>query len=204
MSEEQKKKADQEMMATISRAVIEGNRFSEACRSTEKFSDYEYYTLQIGEESGTLNKVLEDLADFYARKIKQRRTLISSMSYPIVILITALGAVFFMLRFMVPMFEDVFKRVGGDLPGITKIVIKLSDFMGTYFTGFMLVLFVAGINPVHPAEERLVSHFECPRTLKNTADRRTGKKSLYHPALTSHEPAADGEGAAGASHPARR
>jgi len=77
--------------------------------------------------------VLKDLALFYKRKVEQRRKILSALTYPAIVLSTSAGAVFFMLRFVVPMFSDVFKRFGGKLPWMTEIVIRASKLMGALF-----------------------------------------------------------------------
>ncbi len=108
---------------------------------------YEVYSLQIGEETGKLIEVLQDLAKFYQNKIKQRRKIVSALTYPCVVLTTSLGAVFFMLRFVVPMFGDVFRRFGGKLPWITEKIIGVSETMQNNFWRVMvlMLLFVAFI-----------------------------------------------------------
>lgn len=62
------------------------------------------------------------------------------MTYPTIVLITSFGAVFFMMNFIVPMFADVFKRFGGDLPFITALIVKISKVFSKYFILFFLVL----------------------------------------------------------------
>jgi type IV pilus assembly protein PilC len=96
--------------------------------------------LQISEETGKLIEVLQDLAKFYQNKIKQRRKIISALTYPCVVLSTSLGAVFFMLKFVVPMFGDIFKRFGGHLPWITEKIIGVSDAMEKNFFRFFILL----------------------------------------------------------------
>ena len=107
--------------------VVGGMQLHEALEASEQFSIYEIQTLRIGEESAMLPRVVKELALFYERKIEQRQKLISALSYPILILLTALGAIFFMLNFIVPMFSDVFQRFGSDLPLVTQIVVSASD-----------------------------------------------------------------------------
>jgi len=112
---------------------------------SKKFSLYEVYSLQIGEETGKLIEVLQDLAKFYQNKIKQRRKIVSSLTYPCVVLSTSLGAVFFMLKFVVPMFGDVFKRFGGRLPWITEKIIGISQAMENNFFKVFILLMAIGI-----------------------------------------------------------
>ena len=78
--------------------MIAGKNLSEAVKSQNVFSQYEYYSLQIGEKTGTLQKVAEELGAFFRRKNEQSRNIMNALSYPIVVLITAFLAVGFMLN----------------------------------------------------------------------------------------------------------
>ncbi|HKG05285.1 MAG TPA: type II secretion system F family protein [Pedobacter sp.] len=126
----------------IKAKVIAGASLAQGVKASGKFSDYDFFSIQIGEETGSLDEVLQDLALFYKRKVEQRRKIISALSYPAIVLCTSAGAVFFMLRFVVPMFGDVFKRFGGKLPWMTEMVIRASSLLGTLFLPFMLLLTV--------------------------------------------------------------
>lgn len=143
IEKEQKKQKDKSLFTGIKEKVIYGSTLSEAIGNSKKFSKYEYYSLQIGEESGKLADVLKELAAFYQGKIKQRRQIISALSYPIIVFISSLGAIFFMMHFIVPMFADVFKRFGGKLPAITQAIISISDAFSAYFLWFIIAM--AGI-----------------------------------------------------------
>src|SRR5690606_27805270 len=65
---------------------------------------------------------------------------ISALSYPLLILSTSLGAVTFMLYFIVPMFSDIFKRFGGELPGTTTFIISASNLLSENI-GYILLFF---------------------------------------------------------------
>ena len=138
-------KKDKILYATIQDAVLGGTTFSQALQQTGKFSLYEVYSLQIGEETGKLVEVLQDLAKFYNSKIKQRRKIVGALTYPCVVLTTSLGAVFFMLKFVVPMFGDVFRRFGGQLPWITEKIIGVSNAMeNNFWRAVILLIFIVG------------------------------------------------------------
>jgi type IV pilus assembly protein PilC len=137
---DQQKEQDKLLYQKIQDAVLTGTTFSQALQQTGKFSLYEVYSLQIGEETGKLIEVLHDLAKFYHNKIKQRRKITSALTYPCVVLTTSLGAVFFMLKFVVPMFGDVFKRFGGKLPWITEKIIGISNAMENNFWRFLILV----------------------------------------------------------------
>jgi type IV pilus assembly protein PilC len=83
---------------------------------------------------------LKDLTTYYHNKISQKRKFISAVSYPVVVLLTAFGAVFFMMRFLVPLFADIYKRFGGELPFITKLVLHMSSFITKTGGWFLLTI----------------------------------------------------------------
>lgn len=142
---DQHKPADKAMFNQVQNAVVNGAPFSEALQQTGKFSRYEVFSLQIGEETGKLNEVLTDLASYYQNKIKQRRKIVSALTYPCIVMLTSFGAVFFMLKFVVPMFGDVFTRFGGELPWITAKIIRLSKAFENGFWYLLLSIVTLGV-----------------------------------------------------------
>jgi len=134
------KKDDKKLIEDIKENVINGISISEALQKTEKFTMYEIFSVKIGEETGKLNDVLNELANFYKKRIEQKRKITSAFSYPIIVLLTAFGAIFFMMQFIVPMFEDVFKRFNNDLPALTQFIINASHTFKKYSLLFILIL----------------------------------------------------------------
>lgn len=142
---EQSKKSDKQMLSDVLDNVVRGAPFSESLRKTGQFSPYEFFSIQIGEESGKLAAVLNQLSAFYTNKLKQRRKIVSALSYPMIILTTAIAAVAFMLGFVVPMFRDIFSRFGGDLPPLTKAIIAFSEYVQEYFFPLMIIVLLIAI-----------------------------------------------------------
>ncbi len=136
------KKEDKTLFEKIKNDIIEGSGLSDALLKSNKFSTYEIFSIKIGEESGKLTEVIKNLCEYYTKKIEQSRKIVSAFSYPAIVLSTAIVAIVFMLNFIVPMFEDVFKRFNNkELPGITKFIIDVSNFFSThFFTGIVLIM----------------------------------------------------------------
>jgi len=109
-------------------------------QSRKEFTEYEFYSVQIGEESGNLPTIFFELASFFKQKNEQRRNLVNALTYPMIILSTAVLVVVFMLRMVVPMFEDIFKQNGVELPAITQWIIAASNFIKSYGLLVLLVL----------------------------------------------------------------
>ena len=123
--------------------IVSGKNLSDAIKAHKDFSDYEYFSLKIGEETGTSAKIMEQLGGFYNRKNEQRKNLINALTYPCIILTTAILVIIFMLQFVVPMFQDIFKQQNAELPEITKIIINTSHFIKTY--GWLIIVGVLGL-----------------------------------------------------------
>lgn len=138
----QKKKQNQQIINAVSESLVSGQSISNAIKLQKPFSDYEFYSLKIGEETGTLGRVMEQLGGFFARKNEQRRNLISALTYPVIILTTAVLVVVFMLQFVVPMFQDIFKQQNVELPAITEFIIQLSKLMNNYGWLFLILIVV--------------------------------------------------------------
>ncbi|KAB5492145.1 type II secretion system F family protein [Flagellimonas hadalis] len=140
IEEGQKKETQKKIVANIGESLLSGFSFSEAIKNRKEFTEYEYYSIKIGEESGTLETITKELGLFYAKKNEQRRNLVNALTYPIIIMVTAMLVVVFMLRMVVPMFQDIFKQNQVELPWITRFIVSLSDFIG--HNGWWILLFL--------------------------------------------------------------
>lgn len=143
LEDSQKKKNIRKVYLDIRENLVQGSSLSEAMEHTEVFSDYELFSIRIGEETGKLEEVLISLQDYYKKAVGYQRQLIQALSYPSFVILFSVGVVVFMLQFLVPMFSEVYDRFEGELPWITQKIIALSDWMGNY--GLYLLLFSSGL-----------------------------------------------------------
>ncbi|MCD8185040.1 MAG: type II secretion system F family protein [Rikenellaceae bacterium] len=111
------------MLEEIHREIIRGSPLWESLSNHKTFTALDCGVVRIGEETGKLYESLEFLAEYYRKKAAQRRMVTAALSYPLIILIVAVIVLVFMLLVIVPMFEQVYARMGGELPTITKAVI---------------------------------------------------------------------------------
>lgn len=138
-----KKEADKELIQKVLDDLVNGKAFSEALREAKSFSEYEYYSVKIGEETGTTAQVCEELGRFFERKNEQKRIIIAALTYPSIVMTTAILVVVFMLSYVVPMFQDIFKQNNVELPALTKMIVKLSEITKTYGIYGLFTLFAA-------------------------------------------------------------
>jgi type IV pilus assembly protein PilC len=96
-----------------------------------------------GEVGGILDTILNRLASYIEKNAKLARQVKSAMAYPIGITIVAFIVIFVLLKFVIPSFEKMFTNMGGDLPGLTKIVIGLSRWVGSYW--YLIFIGIGGL-----------------------------------------------------------
>jgi type IV pilus assembly protein PilC len=139
-----KKSKETIMIDKIIYNITNGSSIHEAFQNTKMFDNYETYCIKVGEETGQLKKVFIDISTYYKKRIEQKKKFISALSYPIIVLVTTILVMLFMVHFVIPMFGEIFKRFGSDLPPLTKKVVAFSSFFKStflYFVGGFIILY---------------------------------------------------------------
>ena len=113
--------------------VQEGMTLTEALQKNKGVFDKVFINLiSAGENSGTLDKILDRLAVYYEKVAAIRRKMISASMYPVIALTAVFGIVIALLVFVVPMFQKMYASQGGHLPAPTQALIDVSDFLKSH------------------------------------------------------------------------
>lgn len=123
--------------------IRSGHSLSKAMSDHPKiFPEMFINMVHSGESGGHLDDVLERMADHYEKENKTIQKIKSAMTYPIILIIVAIGVVIFLLTSIVPTFANLFSEQGQELPWITKFVMGCSDFIVDYWWIVLLGLLV--------------------------------------------------------------
>lgn len=110
--------------------VESGSSLSESlARHPDVYPPLMVHLVRAGESGGFLDKSLESVAATFEADVKLRATIKSALAYPLAVLGMAFLAVIAMLIFIVPVFEKMFKDLGGELPAPTQVLVVLSHNM---------------------------------------------------------------------------
>jgi len=127
-----------------------GSTFSEAMAQHPIIFNKLYINMvKAGELGGVLELVLNRLAEFQEKAQKVKNKVVAAMAYPVIVLIIAILIMLFLLAFIVPKFEQIFRDMlnGRPLPAITQWVIGASNFVKAMFIPpylwFTIVGFIA-------------------------------------------------------------
>src|SRR3954462_4954249 len=116
-----------ETVSLVREDIESGLAFSEALAKHPKIFNPLYVAMvRAGETGGVLEASLERVSDQLEKDDALRRQVKSAMAYPIVVLSFALCVLIGLIAFIVPVFVNVFKDFGGDLPLITKVTVQAS------------------------------------------------------------------------------
>lgn len=134
------KKALEEMIAKSYMGYSFGDVIEE---QTALFSDFYVNMVKIGEESGNLSNVLEQVAQTYERDVATVKKVKQAVTYPLILTLLMFGVIVLLITEVMPMFDRVLKSLGGDMPQITKIILQIGLFLKAY--GWILLILLAAM-----------------------------------------------------------
>ncbi len=131
------------ILSRIKDAIEEGAGFAAALSQYPNvFSNIYINMVRSGESSGTLELVLERLADISERQQALSNRIRSAMAYPILMLFVGTIVLFVLLTYLVPSITSIFTDMGQQLPGPTRFLIATSEFIKT---GWWVILLGFGM-----------------------------------------------------------
>src|SRR5580658_5693890 len=144
LATQQENKTFQKVLTGTRSAVEGGQTLSSAMRQFDKVFDTLYVNMvEAGETGGILDTILQRLSTYIEKNVKLKRAVKSALVYPVAVLTVAGGVIVLLLWKVVPIFATLFAGLGVDLPLPTKIVIGMSNMIGSVFGLLALVAFGA-------------------------------------------------------------
>lgn len=112
----------------LSARVESGESLSRSmARHPKAFSPLIIGLIRAGEVGGVLEESLQRIAHFLEKDVELRRKIRSALTYPVIVLLAAVGIVIFLVSWLVPQFADLFRELGiKEMPAPTQFLIDLS------------------------------------------------------------------------------
>lgn len=129
-------------------AVKGGANLSDALESHGGvFSRLYLNMVRAGEVSGTLESVLERLADYLERSKELRASVSTALIYPAILVVMAVASLMVLLTFVVPQFTEMFETAGRELPLPTQVVVGIAEGLRSYWwlmglSVFLIILYM--------------------------------------------------------------
>jgi type IV pilus assembly protein PilC len=173
MADQCTNKKFKKVLLQVNADVQQGMSLSEAMRSHPQAFDQLYVAMiQAGETGGVLDEVLNRLSKLLEDQTRLNNQIKSALAYPVVVSLIAVTIFFGMVIFLIPVFDGIFKQLGGQLPMFTQVLVNLSVFLRTPQYGITFLVFVGG------AVFGLKQYYKT-RTGRETIDRFSLKVPLF-------------------------
>ena len=129
-----KSRGFQKILAQIKNLIVEGNSFARALSNYPgQFSPLYVNMVRAGETSGTLEIVLERLADITEKQQALKNRIQTALAYPIFMLVIGTAVLFILLIYIVPSITSIFADMNQVLPAPTRFLIAVSGFFKSYW-----------------------------------------------------------------------
>ncbi|MBQ0832132.1 type II secretion system F family protein [Marinobacter sp.] len=133
----------QELVMAIRNDISSGTSFASSLRKHPKHFDNLYCNLvDSGEKAGALEKMLDRIALYLEKTELLKKKVKKAMTYPIAVVAVAIVVTAILLVKVVPQFESLFQGFGAELPVFTQMVVRLSDWMQTWW--FVVLIAIVG------------------------------------------------------------
>ncbi len=133
------------VLLQVNADVQQGMSLSEAMRShPEAFDELYVAMIQAGETGGVLDETLNRLSKLLEDQTRLNNQIKSALAYPVVVTFIAVTIFFGMVIFLIPVFDGIFKQLGGQLPVFTQILVNLSVFLRTPQYAITFIVFIGG------------------------------------------------------------
>ncbi len=134
-----------EALEHAGKAALDGMPLHEAFKASGVFPAYLVTMTRLGEATGMLEGVMEDLSRFYEKEDRVAKRIRSAVAYPLLLLFLMLCVVVLLVTQVLPMFSKILASLGGELPGVTQAMLGMGGFFSRNGLWMLLVLGAAAV-----------------------------------------------------------
>lgn len=130
-------------LINIRENVQKGNSLYTSMKKTiNVYPQFMINMIYLGEESGKLDVILEELSQYYEKEHKIIKKFVNSMIYPCAVFITLMMVSLFLFIKVIPVFITNLDSVGGNIPLITRIILNISNFLSNNFLWILMFVLI--------------------------------------------------------------
>jgi type IV pilus assembly protein PilC len=144
LSRQTKSKPLKKALEMVEEDIRTGISFSDATKKHPKvFPELFTNMIASAEVSGNMDITLDKLATTFEKQYNLKKKIQSTMTYPLILLVLTIAVAIFMMVFIVPSFTESFESMGAELPTVTIITIKISDWLRNFWWVVLGILVIA-------------------------------------------------------------
>jgi type IV pilus assembly protein PilC len=134
----------QSMLLNVKWDIEGGDTLAEALKKKPVYFDELFCNLvEAGEHAGVLETLLDKIATYKEKTESMKKKIKKALTYPIAVIVVAFIVTAILLLFVVPVFEDMFKSFGADLPAFTRMVVNMSEWLKEWWWIVLGIIIIA-------------------------------------------------------------
>jgi type IV pilus assembly protein PilC len=145
LQEDAETPAAAKLLGEILETLELGEPLANALRKTGVFPLYMIQMIEIGESAGRLDQVLEELTKYYARQDNISKSVRSAVTYPAIMLLILVAIVLVLVIKVLPIFNEVFNSLGGELSPIAQGAMSVGQAISNYSVVIIIVIAVIAV-----------------------------------------------------------
>lgn len=138
MLEEASGTQEKEILQTIYDTLMETGNLHSALEASCVFPSYALHMVDIGEQTGRLDEVMDSLSSHYQREENIQKSIRSAVAYPLIMITMMIAVILVLITKVMPIFNQVFAQLGQEMTGFSKGLLGL----GTAINRYSIVLIV--------------------------------------------------------------
>lgn len=140
MLEDASAKDERIILEALLSNIQETGSFYEALKSVKIYPSYMLHMVQIGEETGTLDEVMEALQNHYEREESIKKSIRNSITYPMIITAMMVIVIVVLLVKVMPIFNQVFIQLGSEMTGFSRMLMQIGTAINSYSVVLIAIL----------------------------------------------------------------
>lgn len=128
------------LISEMYQTMLAGSSFADALADTKVFPAYLIHMVQIGDETGRLDDVMESLSAHYNREETLSRNIRNSLSYPLIMIIMMLVVIVILITKVMPVFQQVFQQLGTEMTGLSRGILMIGNGLSRYALLFIILI----------------------------------------------------------------
>lgn len=121
--------SSKEILQEIADIVDQNRPLSDALEQTKLFPDYMIQMVTLGEKTGRTSDILKSLSEYYDRQERLSATIKNALIYPAILLIMMIAVVIVLITVVLPIFDDVFRQLGTEMPAFTAALMNVGQWL---------------------------------------------------------------------------
>lgn len=140
MLEESEDASEKTILQTIYDSLIESGNFADSLECTGVFPSYMLHMIQIGEQTGKLDNVMQSLSTHYEREENIAKAVKNAVAYPLIMITMMVIVILVLITKVMPIFNQVFAQLGQEMTGFSKVLLSIGSAINNYSVVLIVLL----------------------------------------------------------------